>query len=467
MPQSFADNPAAHFADNSHAAHHLPRAEAEALQLGALNARFAALRNQLPPLAALAAAQNITDITNINAAVPLLFPNGFYKSYPERLLEQQNYPAMTRWLSRLTIADVSRVQGRGFAAMDDWLDALDNETTLTLYHSSGTTGRMSFHPRSTAEEAVVRDTVGMTIADNFAPGEFILGEWNYALFWPTHAFGRTAARRIAQMLTDLLCADASDFHPLLPTVLSADYHYHVLRCRNMAAQGFAFGPVISDYVLGRIQEAEALQLYVPQRLSEFADIIAALGDEKRIMIAGGPANIHSVITAGLARGSSHPAPQGSILYSFGGYKDAPVNQTLDADAARYLPGIMPCEAYGMTEVCGTTNKCASGRFHVPPWIIPYALDAATGQLLPREGVQHGRAAFMDLLPQSHWGGVISSDHVELSWLPCACGRTSPHIAPGIQRIAESAGAEYHIGPAPAAAIDAALESLHEGLPLSN
>ncbi|MFM2409441.1 MAG: hypothetical protein RL481_269 [Pseudomonadota bacterium] len=467
MPQNFADNPSSHFQNSAHAAHHLPRVEVEPLQFHALQARFAALRHQLPPLTALADAQSISDIPTLDAAAQLLFPHGFYKSYPERLLEEQNFAAMTRWLSRLTAHDLSPVMDRGFAGLDDWLDALDNETPLTLYHSSGTTGRMSFHPRGTAEEAVVRDTVGMTIADNFPAGQFTPGEWNYALFWPAHAFGRTAALRIAKMLVDLLCADVSDFHPLLPTVLSADYHYHVLRSRNMRAQGFAFDPVASDYVRGRIAEAEALQLYVPDRLQEFADIIAALGEEKRVMIAGGPANIHSILSAGLARGASHPALPGSIYYSFGGYKDAAVIDTLDADAARYLPGILHCEAYGMTEISGTTNKCAGGRFHVPPWIIPYVLDPVSGQLLPREGVQRGRAAFMDLLPQSHWGGVISSDAVELSWQPCACGRNSPHIAPGIERIADRADMENHIGPAKASAIDAALEALREGLPVSN
>jgi hypothetical protein len=71
---TFADNPAAWFGNDPVRAHALPRAEVEALQLEALRARFAALRDQLPPLAALAAAQNITDIASLDAAASLLYP---------------------------------------------------------------------------------------------------------------------------------------------------------------------------------------------------------------------------------------------------------------------------------------------------------------------------------------------------------------------------------------------------------
>jgi hypothetical protein len=467
QPKLFADDPAAWFGDDVTGVHHMPPAEAERLQLEALNARFAALRAKLPPLDALASAQGIADIPSLDAAAPLLFPHSFYKSYAEQYLVEGAYAMMTRWLSRLTTHDLTPVAGRDFAAMDDWLDALDAETPLEMYHSSGTTGRLSFYPRGKAEVALQHRHSRMILSEWYLPDRFVPDDFSFALFWPAHAFGRSAVLRMGRMWAELCCADMNDFHALLPTALSADYHYHVMRTRNMAAQGFAFGPVATDYVKARLEEADALHRAVPQRVEEFLDIMASLGGGKRIMLAGGPANIHSLVTAGLSRGLSNVAMPGSIARPIGGYKNVPKIATAEADAMRFLGPARYCTGYGMTELTSGFNQCANRRYHVPPWIIPYVLDPASGGLLPREGVQRGRAAFFDLMPQSYWGGVITADYVEMSWQLCACGRQTPHISEDIGRIADGESGSDHIGPALPEAMSAALEALNAGLPRPN
>lgn len=118
----------------------------------------------------------------------------------------------------------------------------------------------------------------------------------------------------------------------------------------------------------------------------------------------------------------------------------------------------------MTELTASFSMCRAGRFHIPPWIISYVFDPASGALLPREGRQKGRSGFMDLLPQSYWGGVISADAVEIGWDACACGRTSAHMAPAIQRITSGGDGDVLIGPATESAISTALDALLDGLP---
>ena len=89
--------------------------------------------------------------------------------------------------------------------------------------------------------------------------------------------------------------------------------------------------------------------------------------------------------------------------------------------------------------------CDQGRYHVQPWVIPFVLDPDTKAPLPRKGVQIGRAGFYDLALKSHWGGVITGDEIELDWdTPCACGRTSVHIADNIQRYSEKRGGDDKI-----------------------
>lgn len=465
MTTQFADDPAAWFDYDSTRAHHLPRAEAEALQLQVLRARFASLQGHLPPLSALASAQGLTDIVSLDAAAQLLYPHGLFKSYPEQFLVEGNYAAMSEWLARLTAADISTVQGRDFATLDDWLDAIDSDTAIDMYHSSGTTGRLSFYPRGKAEVLAQLEHGKMTVAEWFDPPLFRYGDYPLTLIWPSHGFGRSAILRAGQMFRALLTEDGEDFHPLLPTALSADYQYHVLRTQNMLVQGFPFGPVASGYVRARLEEAEALKAFVPERTGQLLDIIA---DRKRagrrVMIAGGPVNIHALAKAGLDRGIEGTMVPGSLIRSFGGLKNHPDIPTLEADVARFSGAPNYLNAFGMTELTASFSMCRAGHFHIPPWIVPYVLDPVNGALKPRVGRQQGRSAFFDLLPQSYWGGVITADAVEISWNACACGRTTAHMGPAIQRLPAMADGDYDIGPAPAAAVDLAREALLAGLP---
>ena len=57
--------------------------------------------------------------------MPLLFPHSLYKSYAPQLMEQLRFDEMTRWVSRLTVCDLSPLLGETFESIDGWLDAMD------------------------------------------------------------------------------------------------------------------------------------------------------------------------------------------------------------------------------------------------------------------------------------------------------------------------------------------------------
>ena len=93
--------------------------------------------------------------------------------------------------------------------------------------------------------------------------------------------------------------------------------------------------------------------------------------------------------------------------------------------------------------------------------ITYLLDAQSGRLLPREGVQRGRFGYMDLAAETHWGGGLSGDAVTVHWgrQACACGRQGPFVE-SIERLSEQQGGDDKISCAGAqTAHDAALEFL--------
>src|SRR5262249_33978887 len=122
----------------------------EPLQLAALQRRFDGLRNRIPALQILADKQGITRINNLDDALAVAFDHRVYKSYPLSLIENRDFKRLTAWLQRLTTNDLSTMSLEGLDSVDAWLDRLDAHGML-VGHSTGTTGKLSFVPRSRVE----------------------------------------------------------------------------------------------------------------------------------------------------------------------------------------------------------------------------------------------------------------------------------------------------------------------------
>src|SRR3546814_11943221 len=80
-------------------------------------------------------------------------------------MELSRFDKRTKWLGGLTTVDISNVDASGIESIDDWLDLLGAETPLTVAHTSGTTGKLSFVPRTKEQwtqtiihsEIIIRD----------------------------------------------------------------------------------------------------------------------------------------------------------------------------------------------------------------------------------------------------------------------------------------------------------------------
>ena len=118
-------------------------------------------------------------------------------------------------------------------------------------------------------------------------------------------------------------------------------------------------------------------------------------------------------------------------------------QTVD----RFFGGAPLSDGYGMTEIIIGSRACPLGRYHIPPWEIPFLLDPATGRQYPRSGTQTGRFGAFDLNAQTYWGGFLTGDEVTMSWgddAGCACGRVGPFVHRGIRRYSEKEGGDDKI-----------------------
>lgn len=459
----FADDPAEYFNFRSGDAHGLTIVERETLQLDAVQKRFAEMRRHIAPLAALADAQSIEKITYLDDVPRLMFPHSIYKAYPEHLTVDHDFPRLTQWLSRFTLNDLSPVIAGEFETFDAWQDALDENTAIDIIHSSGTTGKMSFYPRGKKELALQYRHARMTMADWVEPQYYNFDKPGFTIVWTSYANGRSALLKLPRAYRNYYANSREDFYSLLPTEMSTDHQFYLMQIESSRANNYFNAPEPSAYVMAKINELAALYGQEQQRLEAMLNIIETELVGKRILLAGSPLTIYSIAKAGIERGMESAFAPGSALRSFGGLKGVQAAPDLQETLLKFSGVSQIKYGYGMTELSSVFDLCKAGRYHVPPWIIAYILDPLTGNPKAREGVQEGRGAFFDLVAQTYWGGVISADHLEISWNPCRCGRTSPHIKDDIKRVSDPEHREHYIGPAPASAVDAALAALSQGL----
>jgi hypothetical protein len=439
-----ADDPPKFFNYSNRDAHRLPRELVEAMQLAVFQRRFADLRDRLPVLKAAAAEQGIDRIADLDAGSNLVFPDSIYKSYPVSLLEKSRFDQLTKWLGRLTTTDLSKADVSRCDGIDSWLRALEDATGIQVVNSSGTSGTMTFLPRTRKDYRIVSDVFGMTSRD-FNEIESLPDLKND----PWHSFylgfrgGRSHAGRAATWVIDNFSGSREHLYPLYDMDMSSDVMFTAARIRKAEARGELDRLEIDPKLKARQAEFEAIQKGTAQAMDRIFEKLISLEGEK-VYLAGMTGALTELSRRGLERGHRNMFGARCIVQCGGGGKGSKLPDDWEQIVLEFTGAKRIGQYYGMTEVTMITSKCGAGHYHVPPWVVPYVLDPETGVQLPRQGEQTGRAAFFDLVPQTYWGGMATGDEVTVDWRPCACGRTSIHIHPNIRRFSEKTGADDKI-----------------------
>jgi len=439
-----ANDPPKYFGYSGRAAHQIPRCDIEAMQLAGLQQRFSDLRNRLPVLKAAADEQGIDGIARLDDGAILLFPDTVYKSYPAALLEKNRFDLMTKWLSRLTTVDLGGADVRDCDGIGSWLKALEDSAGLSVTHSSGTNGTMSFLPRTSDGYRIVSDVFGMTSRDfnELEDKPETRNEPWHTIFLGFRG-GRSHAGRAASWARDNFAKDEKYFHPLYDADMDSDVMYMAARVRRAEARGELDRIEISSALNARKAEFEAIQKNTAQALDRIFELLISLKGE-RVYIGGMSGTLAQLAQRGLDRGFRNLFGGDCIVQCGGGGKGSKLADNWEDISLEFTGATRIGQYYGMTEVSMITSKCSEGDYHIPPWVITYLLDPDTGRPLPQDGVQTGRAAFFDLVPQIHWGGFATGDEITVDWRPCACGRTTHHVHPTIRRFSEKRGGDDKI-----------------------
>jgi hypothetical protein len=415
--------------------------DVEDVQLEALKLQFEKLGTSVAALEKLAKREGVTRVDSVEDALPLLFDHRVYKNYPLSLIEKRDLPKLTAWLGRLTTHDLSKIDLSGIATIDQWLDRLD-EFGMLVGHSSGTTGKLSFVPRSQVEfpawqrsyYEAQRATTGVDAYTD-----------KVDTFFPGYRGGHQMAMKMLSLFNIPAAGGPEHYHTLYQGHISSDLLSLAARMQAAEDRGeldkLGLDPALikaRDELIAQAKRREQdIQAWFFKLFEEFRG--------QRVKLGGTFADLIRTARSGIDKGLKPEFGPGSFIMTGGGmkgFKDAP--QDWEGFVKDYFGVETIGMFYGMSEVMGMSPRCSQGHFHIMPHTIPLLFDRDM-KLLPREGVQTGRYAFFDLMAETYWGGFISGDQVTIHWdEDCACGWKGPRVGPVITRFAEMEGGDDKI-----------------------
>lgn len=411
------------------------------VQLQIIQRRFAELVPQVAALEKLAKREGITQIDSFEDALPLFFDHRVYKSYPLSLIETRDFPKLTGWLNRLTTHDLTRMDLSGLTMIDDWISRLD-DFGMFIGHSTGTTGKLSFIPRSRTELHAFRNchNEASRASSGVDPTkEFI------ETFFPSYRYGHQMALKMVSTFNIPAAGGEEHYHTLYQGRLSADFMSLAGRMQSAEDRGELQKLGLDPALLKAREEMIAQAKRRDQDVAAFFDTLFEHFRGQRVKIGGTFGDLITTARNGIAKGIKPEFAPGSFIATGGGMKglkDPP------PDWENFVKDFFGIETvsmvYGMSEGCGFAPRCRNGQFHTMPHTVPFLFDRDM-KLLPREGKQTGRYAFFDLQAETYWGGFISGDQVTIDWEEdCGCGWKGPAVGPVITRFAEMEGGDDKI-----------------------
>lgn len=425
-----------------------PWQEQAELQLKAVQTRFAQLVDTLPVLRQLADEQGLSQIRQIDDLAMLLLPHPALKSYPMSYLEESRFDLLTQWIDGFTTHDLSGLDASRCDSIDDWLMLVDRETPLRPIHSTGTSGKLSFLPRSEVEMPSMVNGYRRQF-DRFGDERPLLScvvEDAPYVYLQYRTGGMAQHRLIESLQKHLFGGDRSMVMTLYPGRFSADAASIGGRIRAAEARGDLGALKISP----KLFERRDAFLREHEQASAHADAFfaaAARWRGKPVSVQGHPPVLYAASVEAAKRGIQNLFSPESFVGFGGGMKGLTLPPDWDAKVRDFLGGQPLVQGYGMTEMIFMQRACPCGNYHIPTWQVPFLLDPRTGAVLPRTGVRTGRYGALDLNAQTYWAGVLTGDEVIINWgdeNPCACGRLGPFMDPEIRRYSEKEGGDDKI-----------------------
>jgi hypothetical protein len=396
------------------------------LQLAAANERLNQRRRQIKVLDQRATDRGVTRIDKLDDIVPLLFSDATYKSYPQNFVDQKRWDRMTQWLQTLTCERISGLDFSKIANIDDWLIELARRGHHVM-SSSGTSGKNSFLVQNQADMDVAGPLM-LQVAKWASAALREAAPHSYAVFVLGPSAGSYSGAARSRIFAEAI-GRPGDIHYISDVPQSAQEGTDLARLNRAIADGTAKPSEIREFELRSASRRTQIQSDV----SRFVDKMMTRRNEP-IAILGLSTTLYQIMEMAKARGYSdgtlHPD---SHLSLSGGKKGVDVPPDFNERMIGYfgLTDRTYANPYGMAELSGACPTLPGhAGWALPPWIIPLVLEPTGETLLnpPRgAGTAEGRLAFLDLLVDGRWGGLVTGDKVVIDFSPNDYGVKVPIV----------------------------------------
>ena len=412
----------------------IPFAELAAAQIAALNERFEERKDRIKLLAHRAREAGITQVRSRAEMVPLLLPHTAYKSYPESFLIEGKWDRLSKWIGTVSSHPIAAIETGDITDIDEWIARLEARGHYVSC-SSGTTGKSAMLIASDADMAWSRkDTVGV-----FSWGSGVQPRQDRRMMGLAPIAHVPKNVVIAEAQRAAFGDPAKEHYRLNVPPITVGQLTRMVVVRKKMTEGTALPEDIAQFERTSRERQETLE----RAMQAAAEAVVRYRGDK-LYVSGLWNALYQVAKQvrelGYAAKDFHPD---NCIYVGGGLKRAQlppdyqqfVHETFNIPANRHF------QNYSMQELNSGMPKCQQGgRYHVPPWMVPFILDEEGNTLLPHtSGEIEGRAAFFDLALDGRWGGVITGDKISLDLGPCACGNAGATVRDNIVRYADIKG----------------------------
>ena len=350
--------------------------------------------------------------------IPLV-PDTFFKDYPEG-------KGFLSWLDNIFTGSTLISSFKTDVPSHDDIIEEYNRRGISIMFTSGTSGRFSFIPRDTRSWGRLKYSAMKSVME--------LMDYNQndtvVLLIPDPRLTNLTIASLFGIAFDLY--NPENIHIALEnTKITTQF----LRMQRAEAIG------IREKI-----KAKAISKFSPivQKKSDLR-MINILEDKekegKRVNIAGPPFWLDRIMERMKKEGRTVNLPDSQVLTG-GGWKAEEDKRTPEeifrekVEEVLGIPQNRYHDVYAMSECSSVFLSCEGHYKHVPPTIIPLVLDE---ELNPIGYDEYGRFAFIDPIPKSYPGFIVTGDKIKLLERCPVCNREGPVIDIEVTRMPGSEG----------------------------
>jgi phenylacetate-coenzyme A ligase PaaK-like adenylate-forming protein len=345
--------------------------------------------------------------------IPLL-PDSFFKDYPEG-------KGFLPWLDNIYTGSTPMPTFRTEAPDHDDIIEQFNQKGVSIMFTSGTSGRFSFIPRNKGSWDRLRYNAIKSVVELM---DYDLND-SVILLIPDPRKTNLTIASLFGIAFDLYKTENINI-ALEETKITTKF------LRMQRADTIGLKEKIKAKAIAKL--SPIVQKKSDQRMIALLEKIEK--EKKRVNIAGPPFWLNRILDKMKKEGKKVSLPDSQVLTG-GGWKaeeDKRAPEESFREKVKEVLGI-PDEryhdVYAMSECSSVFLSCEGHYKHVPPTIIPFVLDEDLNQIGYNK---FGRFAFIDPVPDSYPGFIITGDKVKLLKKCPVCNREGPVLDIEVTRL---------------------------------